>query len=232
VERTLDTLQDAGLATTGSYRSVEEAAKPLMVESNGVKVGIVVGTFSLNGLKADNSWRVDMIDTRAMIEKARAARAAGADIVLAGTHDGAEYVSQPSATQEQSMKALADSGEFDAIYGHHTHSVLPIEKYKDTWIVYGLGNSVARHATDLAVNREGLTVRFRFTKDATGAWKTEAPAWTPHIMAREPDRWCALGTDAICTTESEDAASLKRTTETVNQLGAKEDGARLDNYQS
>lgn len=232
VVRTVDSLEAAGIATTGSYRNAEEASKPLIVESNGVKVGIVVGTFSLNGLKADTPWRVDMIDTTAMIKKAREARAAGADVVLAGTHDGTEYVSSPSTSQQKTMKMLADSGEFNAIYGHHTHSVLPIQKYKNTWIVYGLGNSVARHATNLALNREGLTVRFRFVKDADGSWKTEAPAWTPHIMARKPDRWCALGTGTVCTTEAEDAASLKRTTDTVNKLGAKDDGARLDNYSS
>ncbi|MGY5318831.1 CapA family protein [Neomicrococcus lactis] len=232
VVRTLETLHEAGIATTGSYATAEEASKPLIVESNGVKVAFVVGTYSLNGLRADTSWRVDMIDTEAMIAKAKAARAAGADVVLAGTHDGTEYVSMPSASQERTMKKLADSGEFDAIYGHHTHSVLPIEKYEDTWLVYGLGNSVARHATNLAVNREGLTVRFRFAKDASGAWKTDAPAWTPHIMARQPDRWCALGTSTVCTSPEEDAASLKRTTDTVNKLGADDDGARKDNYSS
>ncbi|GAA2549976.1 poly-gamma-glutamate synthesis protein (capsule biosynthesis protein) [Neomicrococcus aestuarii] len=230
VVRTLDTLEAAGLETTGSYRTASEAEEPLVLESNGVKVAIVVGTFSLNGLRADASWRVDMINTDRMIAKAKAAREAGADVVLAGTHDGTEYVSTPSASQEQTFKALAASGEFDAVYGHHTHSVLPIEKYDGTWLVYGLGNSVARHATDLAVNREGLTVRFRFMKDDDGTWNTEAPAWTAHIMAREPDRWCALGTDEICTTSSEDSASLERTTTTVNQLGADEDGARQDNY--
>ena len=55
-----------------------------------------------------------------------------------------------------------DSGQFTLIYGHHTHSVLPIENYKGTWIVYGLGNGVTELSPWYVVNNEGLLVRAQF----------------------------------------------------------------------
>jgi len=224
VERTLDTLDAAGLAHTGSYRSADAADRPLIVDAGGARVGIVAATYGLNGLRADTAWRVDLIDTRRLVAKARQARAAGADIVLAALHDGVEYSSTPSARQVEVARALAESGEVDFVYGHHTHSVLPLEKHAGVWIAYGLGNSVAAHATDLAVNREGLTVTLRFTRTA-GGWTAGDPRWAAHIMARAPARWCALPAAEPCTGRAEDAASLARTTATVNARGADDDGA-------
>ncbi|WP_323961668.1 CapA family protein [Arthrobacter sp. JZ12] len=147
VTRTLDTLDSAGLAHTGSYRTAEEAAQPLVLDTGEAHVAVVTGTFSLNGIAPEHPWQVDPLDPAAMIAKARQAREAGADVVLAAVHAGDEYVNYANAQQQEVAHALVDSGEFDLIYGHHSHSVLPIEKYNGVWIVYGLGNTIAAHLT-------------------------------------------------------------------------------------
>ena len=97
-----------------------------------------------------------------MIAKAEKARALGADIVLAAIHAGDEYTSEPNARQQEVAHSLVDSGQFNLVYGHHTHSVLPIENYKGTWIVYGLGNGITELSPWYAVNNEGLLVRVQF----------------------------------------------------------------------
>lgn len=226
VIRTLDALKDAGLVSTGSYRSPVDAGKPLLTQAGGAKVSVIAGTYSLNGVAEDAPWRVDDIDEASLVARARTARAAGADIVLAAIHDGAEYTDRPTAGQRELYRALADSGEFDFIYSHHTHSVLPIEKRGDTWIVYGLGNSVAKHATRTVLNREGITVNMQFVRTAAG-WEPGRLRWAPHVMAEDPARWCALPAPAgsQCTDTQGDSASLKRTTATVNAFGADRDGA-------
>lgn len=224
VKRTLEGLDDAGLEHTGTYRSSAEAGKPLILETGGLKVAVVAATYGLNGLSADTSWRVDLIDTQRMIAKATAARKAGADVVLAGFHAGEEYSTRPTAEQRRIAHALADSGKFDAVYSHHTHSVLPLEERDGVWIAYGLGNSVSHHATDLAVNREGVSLKFDFVRQGD-QWETAAPRWVGHIMAADPVRWCALPAETACTTASGDAASLERTRSTLNVLGADDDGA-------
>ncbi|OIH84323.1 metallophosphatase [Arthrobacter sp. UCD-GKA] len=228
VERTLDALEAAGMVSTGSYRSKAEAQKPLLVPAGSAKVAVIAGTYSLNGMKEDAPWRVDDIEQASLVARAKAARAAGADIVLAAIHDGAEYTSAPTASQLALYRSLAASGEFDFIYSHHTHSVLPLEKHQGTWIVYGLGNSVAKHATKTPLNKEGLTVKMQFVRTGD-TWKPGDLVWAPHIMKPSPLRWCALPAKASapCTTEAQDAASLKRTTDTVNSMDAKADGARM-----
>jgi poly-gamma-glutamate capsule biosynthesis protein CapA/YwtB (metallophosphatase superfamily) len=228
VKRTLDALETAGLVSTGSYRSAAEAAKPLVVEVGSARVAVIAGTFSLNGVAEDAPWRVDDIAGASLVSRAKAARAAGADIVLAAIHDGAEYSSAPTASQLQLNRSLADSGEFDFIYSHHTHSVLPIEKRKGTWIVYGLGNSVAKHATKTVLNQEGLTVKMQFVRTGD-SWRPGELAWAPHIMKQDPLRWCALPAAEAkpCTTKRQDSASLKRTTDTVNSMNARAEGAEM-----
>ncbi|MFI7742011.1 CapA family protein [Kocuria rhizosphaericola] len=225
LERTLDVLQDAGIATTGTYRTAQEAQEPLVLDAGGVRVGLVTGTYGLNGNVPDAAWRVDLLDVPEMVRKARQAREAGAEIVLAAVHAGEEYSSAPDRQQLEVTHALADSGEFDFVYGHHTHSVLPIEKHGDTWIVHGLGNSLSEHATRVPVNNEGLTVSMSFTRE-DGEWVAGDPVWVPHILTLDPIRWCALPAADVCRSREEDAASLARTARTVGSMGAEADGAR------
>lgn len=228
VLRTLEALKEADMLATGSYASAAEARKPLITHVGSAKVAVIAGTYGLNGMREDVPWRVDdKIDAPTLIKRAEAARVAGAEIVMTAIHDGAEYTNRPTAGQTKLYRELAASGAFDFIYSHHTHSVLPIEKYKGTWIVYGLGNSVAKHATKTVLNREGITVNMQFVRTKDG-WKPGALRWVPHTMTEAPLRWCALpATDAHCLSKQADAASLKRTTETVNAFGADKDGAML-----
>ncbi|MFF0991018.1 CapA family protein [Kocuria nitroreducens] len=225
LERTLAVLADAGIATTGTYRTAEDAREPLVLDVDGVGVGLVTGTYGLNGNVPDAAWRVDLLDVPEMVRKARQAREAGAEIVLAAVHAGEEYSSAPDRQQLEVTHALADSGEFDFVYGHHTHSVLPIEKHGDTWIVHGLGNSLSEHATRVPVNNEGLTVSMSFARE-DGQWVAGDPVWTPHLLTLDPIRWCALPAEDVCRSPEEDAASLARTARTVGSMGAGADGAR------
>ncbi|BBE23741.1 hypothetical protein MN0502_26240 [Arthrobacter sp. MN05-02] len=140
VERTLAALDAVGLDHTGSYTSAADAEEVLILDQPQARVAVIQATYGLNGLVPDEPWRVDLIDAQHMIAKARTARRLGADIVIAALHAGDEYASVPNTQQVEVAHALADSGEIDVVYGHHTHSVLPVERYNGTWIAYGLGN--------------------------------------------------------------------------------------------
>ena len=140
VVRTLDTLAAAGLSHTGSYRSEAESHGILLLSSPTATVAVIAGTYGHNGQIPEFPWEVDELDPARMIDKARRAIAAGADIVIGVMHAGDEYASEPNQQQREVSHALVDSGLFTMVYGHHSHSVLPIEKYRGAWIAYGLGN--------------------------------------------------------------------------------------------
>lgn len=229
VERTLAALDAAGLEHTGSYASAADSGEILILDLPEAQVAIIQATYGLNGMEADYPWRVDMLDADAMIAKARSARAEGADVVVAALHAGDEYASVPNAQQTEVAHALADSGAVDFIYGHHTHSVLPIEKYSDTWIVYGLGNGVTELSPVHEVNNEGLMVRARFSRDDAGDWSVSGLDWLPSLIVAEPYRWCPLAPDqpaGACSTPEHEAAVRERTRHVVESLGAAEAGAR------
>jgi hypothetical protein len=226
--RTLDALDAAGLKHTGSYRTEAESQGILLLQTKAAKIAIIQGTYALNGQYPEYHWQVDMLDAPTMIAKAVKARALGADIVLGAMHAGDEYVSQPNAQQQEVAHALVDSGQFTMIYGHHTHSVLPIENYKGTWIVYGLGNGVTELSPWYVVNNEGLLVRAQFSEDAAGKWAASDLAWVPSVIVRGPYRWCSVASDApqgICATPEADAATRLRTATVVGSMGAAAAGA-------
>ncbi len=226
--RTLDALDAAGMKHTGSYRTEAEAQEILIIPTPAAKIAVIIGTYGLNGQIPEQEWQVDMLDAATMIAKAKKAKSLGADIVLGVMHAGDEYASEANAQQQETAHALVDSGEFTMIYGHHTHSVLPIEQYKGTWIVYGLGNGVTELSPWYQVNNEGLLVRAQFSQDAAGKWTAADLAWAPSVIVRDPYRWCSVASDAPqgpCATPAEDAATHQRTKTVVESMGAAAAGA-------
>ncbi|WP_426226052.1 CapA family protein [Pseudarthrobacter sp. DSP2-3-2b1] len=228
VLRTLDALDAAGLKHTGSYRTELESQGILILQTEAARIAVISGTYGLNGLLPEYGWQVDLLDAPTMIAKAAKARALGADIVLAAMHAGDEYVSEANVQQQEVAHALVDSGQFTMVYGHHTHSVLPIENYNGTWIVYGLGNGVTELSPWYVVNNEGLLVRAQFSLDAAGKWSASDLAWAPSVIVRDPYRWCSVAADApqgVCATPEADAATRLRTATVVESMGAAAAGA-------
>jgi len=229
LNRTLAVLDSLGLEHTGSYATEADSEIPLILDTSGARIGIIQATYGLNGLVADYPWQVDMLDAEDMIARAQAAREQGADLVVGAVHAGDEYASTPNAQQVETAHALADSGEFDLIYGHHTHSVLPIENYNGTWIVYGLGNAVTELSPWYAVNNEGLIVRAQFVQENDGAdWRVSDLAWAPSVIVRDPYRWCSVAADlpqGACASEAQQAEVRQQTISVVESMGAGEDGA-------
>jgi poly-gamma-glutamate synthesis protein (capsule biosynthesis protein) len=114
--RTDTFLEQAGVAHVGTYRSAAERATPVIVTtSSGVKVGIVSGTYGLNGftLPADQQWAVSFLTADNMLAQAKATRQAGADIVVVDVHNGNEYQVQPTAEQVALVKTLTASDDVD-----------------------------------------------------------------------------------------------------------------------
>ncbi|WP_404285276.1 CapA family protein [Glutamicibacter arilaitensis] len=225
VNRTLDSLEKQDLFATGSYRTAKEAAAPPIMTVDGVKLGVIASTYSLNGMRADTDWQVDTgVSAPKLIQRAKQASKDGAELVVAAIHEGAEYSSKPTEAQRKLGRTLAESGAIDFIYMHHTHSVLPIEKHAGTWIVYGLGNSVAKHATPTILNREGISIKATFTRNPKDEWGLSELAWVPHQLSNSPVRWCQVATVSDCLPAADAKASLARTTQTVNAFDAFDDG--------
>ncbi|MGA8247243.1 MAG: CapA family protein, partial [Nocardioides sp.] len=180
--RTADLLERAGVRHVGTFRTPAERRKPVIVTTQqGVKVGIVGGTYSLNGftLPSDERWAVSMWDARNLIAQARAAKRAGADIVLVQYHGGDEYSRLPNAQQVALVRRLTASPAVDLVFAEHAHVVQPITEVNGKWVVYGMGNMVAQSDTRYPRAYEGITVRFTFASRPGGHFEVTRAAYIP-----------------------------------------------------
>ncbi|ANN19966.1 poly-gamma-glutamate biosynthesis protein [Amycolatopsis orientalis] len=223
--RTLGKLDEAGIKHTGSARSAEEAKKPLIMDVNGVKVAQISYAYGFNGIKvpAGKPWLVNQIDAEDVIAEAKAARRAGAQIVLASLHWGTEYQHDPTAEQRSLAKKLLGDDAIDLIIGHHAHVVQPFEQINGKWVAYGLGNSVARHSEPKGSTEQGAAARFRFVRDGE-RWKVDKAEYVPTLVQLGPpirllDLTAGQGGD-----DALKAAALKDTDEVVLSRGAGEQG--------
>ena len=155
---TVANMERAGIAQTGM--NIDQAAHDThtIIDVNGIQVGIISYTDSVNGLEAlvpdiHRQYAVRrfrshvMDDVPRMIAEMEQIRAEGAEVVVLALHWGHEYGDAPTAMQQQIAAALAEGGA-DVIMGKHSHTVHPVrwherEDGNRTLIMYSLGNFLA-----------------------------------------------------------------------------------------
>lgn len=244
VERTVSALDAAGLQHTGIYANEQDAGQPMIVDTPAGRMAVVTGTNSLNEKPQDTPWRIDRLrdgadprvgeDTAAQdvahaVAQAERAREQGADVVVAAMHSITEYTDTADAYQQRTAHALVESGAFDAVYVHGSHSVQPIENHRGTWIVYGVGNNVTESAPPSnESNNQGLLARFQFARGADGQWRVSDLAWAPSSNTRGGTyAWCPVASDApagVCRSQAEDRAIRERIDGIVSTDSAVEHG--------
>ncbi|MGY0230395.1 CapA family protein [Longispora urticae] len=219
VYRTLDVLDAAGLRHAGSYRDQREHDTPTLVYARGVQIAHLSYTFSFNGLlrPEGKEWIANALDVRAVLDEARRARAAGAEVVIVSVHWGTEYQHEADDFQQATARDLLASPEVDLILGAHVHVVQPFEELGDKWVAYGMGNQVAWQNQSL-VTRDGVMPRFTFTESAPGVWRVSKAEALPTWMRLDsgPGRleYCPGSAGEAC------AASARRSMEIVRSMGA------------
>ena len=213
--RTLDTLDAAGIAHTGTYRTEADSRQPTIVDVHGIKVGHVAATYGLNGggPPADRPWEVAVApvpEVDGMLAAAARAKAAGADVVVASLHCCVEYDHDPTAAQVAAVRTLLASPDIDLVLGHHAHVVQPFERIGGEWVAYGLGNFVAEMAKEGDPYDE-VAARFTFTRGAGGRFTvTKAEA--------VPLRVDVLG--GHVRVDPADSAAFQRVAEVLGRRGA------------
>ena len=221
---TLKQLDSAGIGHTGSARTQKESNTPLVSDVGGVKVGQVSYTFAYNvGTEPPEPWMGNLLDVNAILADARAAREAGAQIVIASLHWGNEDQSAPTPFQRQTARRLLSDPAIDLIVGHHAHVVQPFEKINNKWVAYGLGNQIARHEDPRGTTEEGVMARFTFSRGTNG-WFVEKAEYVPTLVDLGPPiRLRNLTTDTSVEPKRR-AQAIVRTDKAVLSLGAAENG--------
>ncbi|MFD7625332.1 CapA family protein [Streptomyces sp. NPDC059851] len=239
--RTLDHLDRVGIKHVGSARSAEEAKAPAVLSAGGAKVAQLDYTYGTNGipLPSGKPWAVNLLDQNRIIADARAARAAGAHVVVLSIHWGTEWQTAPDQQQRDLAQALTASRgpdglpDIDLILGTHNHVPQPYEKINGTWVVFGMGDQIASfyEPEKLRGNMSSIP-RFTFSPSAAhpGRWEVVKAEYLTQFSDRGgPFRVvctsCAAdGGGSGAAGRSEYAAVDKQISEAVLSRGADKQG--------
>jgi len=145
LEDTFKRLKEAGIEYVGGGFDEKEAYSPLIKEINGTKIGFLAYTnlgpeaWEATEGKSGIAW----IDEKNLekIKKGIEAAKQKSDVLIVSLHSGEEYAANPTSFQTSFARFAIDTGA-DLVVGHHPHVVQKIERYKDGWIAYSLGNFV------------------------------------------------------------------------------------------
>jgi len=153
--KTLDHLDEYEIKHTGTFRTEEEKATPLIIEVNEIKIGIIANTYGTNGLPVpeDKPYMVNLLDLDTIREEVVRLQENNVDYIMAMIHYGPEYIRLPSAEQLEWTDQLLDLG-VDFVLGSHPHVVQPLriitgdENQSDQGVIYSLGNFLSNQQWD------------------------------------------------------------------------------------
>ncbi|KAA1194130.1 CapA family protein [Pseudohalioglobus sediminis] len=156
IDVTLERLERDGIDWVGINPEESDAAQGRIIEVNGIRIGWVAFTFSVNfrPFPEGKDYLVNFVpfhlernpDTAAITRQIRWCREQNCDVVILGLHWGLEFEIYPHPEQLQWAREFAEAGA-DLIVCHHPHVVQPIEYYRTRRdparhvpIIYSLGN--------------------------------------------------------------------------------------------
>ncbi|CAL9284627.1 CapA family protein [Streptomyces sp. SudanB52_2052] len=196
IRRTLDALDRAGVRHAGSARSEEEARTVTVLQAGQAKIAHLAYTYDTNGIPLPEGQprAVNLIDEGRILADARAARNAGADVVVVSMHWGTEWQDAPDDRQltlARNLTAARSEGrpDIDLILGTHAHVPQAYEKVNGTWVIYGMGDQIAglmtnhQGAKDPRGNQSTLG-RFTFAPPARpgGRWEVTKAEFVPQLF--------------------------------------------------
>lgn len=172
--RTLDVLDRHEIDHTGTYRSQEEASILLIMERNGIKIGILAYTYGTNKQKipSDSPWLVNLLQQQA-IENDMARMRPHVDLLIVCLHFGVEFRHAPTIRQRQLVQSLIRQGA-DVILGAHPHVLQPVVTpvvttasgtKKRTVVAYSLGNFTSERMLAFDQSLCGAILRLTVEKD-------------------------------------------------------------------
>ena len=165
--RTLDVLDEAGLAHVGTYRTQEERDANhgiVVADVGGISVAFLSYTYGLNGytVSEDKAFCVNLFnldyattisqpDYDLLAADLEAAQALGTDLVAVMIHWGIEYWNDPSVHQTSLAEFLVANGA-DLVLGGHPHVLQPYGfvtaedgrgQSRTGFVCYSLGNFIS-----------------------------------------------------------------------------------------
>lgn len=133
------------LAVVGHNKDMAQHDAVHYFTIKGVKFAFLAYTTYLNtDAPAQNDYGVNVYSNAYAAQQVKAAKAAGAEVIIASVRWGTEYSTAVNASQRQVAQYLADQG-VSLVLGHGSHELEPVEQLtgssgNKTTVWYSLGN--------------------------------------------------------------------------------------------
>ncbi|MFF7981642.1 CapA family protein [Streptomyces sp. NPDC007901] len=236
VQRTLAVMDQVGLRHAGTARTESEAGTLTLLTAGRARVAHLSYTFDVNGnsLPPGQPWAVGLLDENRVLADARAARKAGADVVVVSVHWGTEGKDAPDEQQLTLAKRLTASRtggrpDIDLILGTHAHIPQAYEKINGTWVVYSLGDQIAGEMYNSQGRQdprgnESTLARFTFAPPARpgGRWEVAKAEFVPQLYDLDAGRVVDL--NAAIAQGADYTAARDSIRDIVLSRGAEKDG--------
>ncbi len=189
VENTVNNVEKYGFVHVGAYRTKAEKAGTVICEVGGIKFGFMAYTHTTNSME-NRGVDKEAVDLVPYISKAdfkgdvKKLRDAGAEVIIAWPHWGAEYVREPDSNQKKYAKQLAEAG-VDIIIGSHAHEVQPMGFQsvtvdgvdKQVLTMFCMGNFISDHVVQYTDN--GLILDFTVNEQPGGKFTVDNVGYIP-----------------------------------------------------
>lgn len=196
-------LESAGIAHAGAGDLLDEAARPAVVERDGLRVAVVAAADHPRHWAASETGPgtniVDVTTSGPSWHRVRAAIREGrreADLVVVSLHWGPNMRPSPSKEFVRYAHALVEEGA-DVVHGHSAHVLQPIEVHRGRPILYDCGDFVDDYMVDPVLRNDwALLHRIVLDDDRRPARLELQPclidAWTCQVNAAEGEAFDAI----------------------------------------
>ena len=139
VKDTIECCESNGLMHFGAGQNAADAAKPIVTEIKGKKIGFISfaeAEFNLAGENTPGANHFDVytsLDDVAQLKKE-------CDFVILLYHGGIEHYKNPSPLLQKKCRAMVKAGA-DLVLCQHSHCIGTVEQFQGANILYGQGNS-------------------------------------------------------------------------------------------
>lgn len=137
LESTIDLLDSNGFKACGAGKNTQDAREPIIVEDNGIKVGIIACCEAQFGVALRN--QAGVAEFGPWVHNAILDLRKKVDAVIVSVHAGVEDSPWPFPHIRDLYKSFINVGA-TVVHGHHAHVPQGYEAYGDGLIFYGMGN--------------------------------------------------------------------------------------------
>ena len=203
VLNTVGYVEAYGFDHGGANRSLEEKARPVIAEVNGIRIGFICETRYTNSQEnylkpEDREYAINYLRAGEFQEDLQRLKDENVDVIIAIPHWGEEYMRKPDQKTQQIARAMIAMG-VDVILGSHPHVAQPIQmltvkgedgQERTGLVAYSMGNFLSNQNWRYA--NASLMVDFTLQEKQGGGFEVKNVGVIPLYICNTTKMVCTV----------------------------------------